>query len=65
MEWSEYQQMRLDMLDRTNMGQWGETNIKCPECGANIYRNNWIILTSNPPQYQYKCLNCDWSGTSY
>ena len=32
-----------------------ETNIKCPNCGRNLFERTDIVLTSNPPQYQYEC----------
>lgn len=38
------------------------TNIKCPKCGAQIFRDNSEMLTSNPPKYKYICLTCEWNG---
>ena len=38
---------------------------KCPCCGKEqVYRNNFIVLTSYPAQNQYKCLACGhvWSA---
>ena len=38
---------------------------KCPYCDAQlVFRNNSIILTSNPPQSQYRCKGCGkvWSA---
>lgn len=37
------------------------TDIKCPECGRDIYLNNTIILTSYPGKYAYWC-SCGWHG---
>ena len=44
---------------------WEPVNIKCPKCGQPIFKNLTIVLTSNPPQYQYKCLHCGWVGTAF
>lgn len=41
-----------------------ETTIKCPICGKNIYLDNAVILTSNPPQHRYVC-DCGWCGYAY
>ena len=63
MEWEEYKQMRnatmLQYFNKTKM------DIKCPECGEYIYRDDTIVLTSYPAQYKYFCEKCGWSGTSY
>lgn len=63
MEWEEYRQMRIatmpQHLNKT------KTEIKCPECGEYIYRDNTIILTSHPAQYRYFCESCGWWETSY
>lgn len=42
-----------------------QVNIECPRCGAKLFRRNDIILTSNPPQYQYECDKCNWVGYSH
>lgn len=39
------------------------TDIECPNCGTYVYKDTSIVLTSNPPQYYYECLNCGWKGT--
>ena len=63
MDWKEYKQMRIatlpQRLDRTKM------DIKCPECGEYIYRDDTVVFTSCPPQYRYFCASCGWWETSY
>lgn len=36
--------------------------VECPKCGKLIWRNNQIVLTTNPPKYEYVCLECGWIG---
>lgn len=38
------------------------TMLACPKCGKRIYKRTDIILTSNPPKYEYFCEKCDWVG---
>lgn len=33
-------------------------NNPCSRCGEELSRNNEMMLLSNPPQYQYNCLQC-------
>ena len=33
-------------------------NAKCSKCGAQLYINDSVVLTSYPPQYQYYCKAC-------
>lgn len=45
--------------------EWSHINGKCPYCGKEeVYVNNYLILTSLPPQHQYKCKACEkvWSA---
>ncbi len=41
-----------------------ETDIKCPVCGAFIFCDESMILTSNPPQHRYYCPECGDFSTS-
>ena len=41
-----------------------KTDIKCPNCGAVLYRRTDIVLTSFPPKYKYECVNCEWTGNA-
>ena len=36
--------------------------IRCPKCGAIVNVNTSMILTSNPPCYEWKCPNCGETG---
>lgn len=47
--------------------KWTKINGKCPKCGKeSVERNDSIVLTSNPPQNQYRCTECNsiWSATN-
>ena len=39
---------------------WSDTVFECPEdgCDGIMQRNNMMVLTSNPPQYEYRCKKC-------
>ena len=38
----------------------------CPKChSAHILMNTSIVLTSYPPQYHFKCQECDYEWTDY
>lgn len=32
-----------------------KTEINCPKCGKPLWKRVDMILTSNPPKYQYEC----------
>ena len=32
--------------------------IRCPKCGTTVNVNTSMILTSNPPCYEWTCPNC-------
>lgn len=57
-----------DPVDFINIGeiyQWSPSLCKCPKCGRrNALRNDSIVLTSIPPQYNFKCDACghEWVG---
>ena len=36
--------------------------IRCPKCGTTVNVNTSIILTSNPPCYEWTCPNCGEKG---
>ena len=56
MKWSEFKPNYIETPG------WENTDIECPECAKYIKRNNYMVLTSIPPQYQYKCFECGWVG---
>lgn len=41
-----------------------KTDVKCPRCKQSTWKRIDRVLTSDPPQYQYECLNpdCGWIG---
>lgn len=40
--------------------KWSEPKYICPECGGGMCRNEMMVLTSNPPQYEYRCNKCNY-----
>lgn len=42
--------------------QYVSTHILCPMCRKPILKNQNYMLTSNPPKYEYICINCGWKG---
>ncbi len=40
--------------------------IACPKCHAELVDcDRRVLLTSNPPQYDIKCMACGWKGYRY
>ena len=62
-DWEEYSVQNERIT--TGSIQWEKVDVRCPKCGEPIYKNTTEILTSYPPQYQYKCFKCGWWGTAY
>lgn len=63
MEWKDYCKERLEevFLQPDSV----KTEIWCPWCGAPVYKDMSIILTSYPPKYRYFCSSCKWEETFY
>lgn len=38
--------------------EWSEPKYICPECGGGMCRNEMVVLTSYPAQYEYCCDKC-------
>lgn len=38
--------------------KWSEPKYKCPKCGGGMCRNEMVVLTSNPPKFEYRCNKC-------
>ncbi len=53
MTWEEFKESNKPIFSDKE-----ETDIECPKCGAHIYRDTRIVLTSYPAQYRYECPNC-------
>lgn len=64
MTWEEYQKKQFLILQKEQKG-YEPTMITCPNCGNFIYKDTSVVLTSNPPQYNYKCSNCEWRGHGF
>ena len=45
--------------------QWSEPKYQCPKCGGGMCRNEMIVLTSNPVQYEYRCDKCGYVDYQY
>ena len=65
MEWEEYKKQEKNKFEISGSNDWVKTEIICPKCRSRVYKNIGMVLTTYPPQYQYKCISCDWIGTWY
>lgn len=67
LEWKDFKEQTIKQMDRITIGyiQWEKKNIKCPKCGQPLYKNMTEVFTSYPPQYEYRCLNCNWHDYAY
>lgn len=45
--------------------QWSEPKYQCPKCGGGMRRNEMVVLTSYPPQYEYQCDKCGYIEYQY
>lgn len=48
--------------DLTIHPQYVKTNIECPSCGEEIYEDVSIEYLLIPPQHDFYCFKCGWSG---
>lgn len=58
MTWEEF---LLHKLPSSSLVYREKTDIECPKCKKYLWKRMDIVLTSNPPQYQYEC-DCGWVG---
>lgn len=42
----------------TYQREWSEPKYICPKCGGGMCRNEMVVLTSYPAQYEYQCNKC-------
>ena len=56
----------LDSIDTIlYIEEWSSCSGECPQCGGhNVEINNFLILTSNPPQSQLRCKDCKYYFSS-
>ena len=38
--------------------EWSEPKFKCPVCDGGMRKNNMVVLTTYPAQYEYRCDKC-------
>ena len=38
--------------------EWSEPKYRCPKCDGGMCKNEMIVLTSYPEQYEYRCNKC-------
>lgn len=62
MKWDDF--LKADISVGNISSDQIKTDIECPKCGAKVYFNSSIVLTTYPPQYSYWC-DCGWHGTSF
>lgn len=48
----------------TQINETVGNGIACPNCGSELF-DNGIALTSNPPQYQIFCRECNYKGSRW
>ena len=58
MQWEEFLQHKLPLNPIVTRVK---TDIECPKCKRNLWKRMDIVLTSDPPKYQYEC-ECGWVG---
>ena len=58
--WDEFNPNMIYYFDDS---KWEDTRVACPECGAQLLRRTDIVLTTYPPQRQYRCPMCNWWGS--
>ena len=64
--WEEFKSERDKAVGYpTIITDYTQVDVACPKCGKAIYINNTLVLTSNPPQRQYRCFECGWTGSSF
>ena len=45
--------------------QWSEPKYQCHKCGGGMRRNEMVVLTSYPLQYEYQCDKCGYIEYQY
>lgn len=51
----------ISHIDQNSALEWSPCSGECPQCGGhNVEINNFLILTSNPPQSQLRCKDCEY-----
>lgn len=64
--WDEHKKQKDFVLSQSKLlEQLVKTDISCPQCGEELYKDVGVVLASHPPKYNYKCLKCGWSSAYY
>lgn len=58
--WEEHKSKEREYYSK----RYVESGIACPQCGAELLVDKWVVLTSYPPQRGYHCEKCKWHGTA-
>lgn len=58
--WKEHKDKIIECYNK----RYVESGIACPQCGAELLVDKWVVLTSYPPQRGYYCEVCKWHGTA-
>jgi len=45
--------------EKNQIPEWEKCGIECPECKEELYVNNLLTFTSNPPMRQVRCFKVD------
>ena len=51
-----------DFTPNYNAERYKLTNILCPVCKSQLYKDTGVVLTTYPPKYSYECRECNWKG---
>ena len=65
MTWDEFVEMRVHDMKTTDWGRYTEMIVECPKCGAHLFRDNMVVLSTYPPQHKYICKKCNWVGHTF
>lgn len=58
MLWEEFRREQFILPEENET----KVNVKCPECGELLYRDDTLVYVSNPPKSKYFCKRCRWVG---
>ena len=58
MKWEDYRKGENVDLHVT----YAKAGIECPECGEEIYEDMSVEYLTVPPQHDFYCFKCGWSG---
>lgn len=65
MTWKDFEALRVGEAQRNDWGRYTEMAVECPNCGASLFRDNLVVLSTYPPMHKYICKKCEWVGHTY